>query len=177
MRNSTPFLIALCCLLLCGCRGLQSEMQKSQHRKAGPTAVIGGTELKLVSELKRVSQAGQKGFDLTGRITVVAPSGSLPHGAEIYHFALKPGGAGYYVMNFTRKDNAWRLRGRYGVDPNFTGVSRADAGKHVIEFTWRNQGRGLGAKPEHFATCDVSVSVSDAQRKRHVLTQLSVSTD
>lgn len=117
-------------------------------------------------------------FDLKGTIKVTSADGSFLSGLSVNHFALKPswkGFPGYYVMNFTRDKGVWRTPGANGAnDPNFFATSWSEKDHYVIKFTWRNQGGGLGKKPEHFAAYDVSVTVSDATRKRYTLSKPGV---
>lgn len=163
--------------LLCGCRGLQSEMQKSRPAAAEPIAVVGNQELRLDAKLTQISQAN--GFDLTGTITLSTAGGSFPSEFSVKHFALRPswkGFPGYHVINFTLRNNVWELRGAHGLDSNFSALSWNDGDHHAIKFTWRNQGRGLGTKPEHFTAYDVSVTVSDSAGKRHTLSKSRVPT-
>ena len=105
-------LFTLSVSLLCGCRGLQSEGQKSRLAAAVPTATVGNNELRLNAELTRVPRA--EGFDLVGTIKVSAANGSFPAGISVNHFALRPswkGFPGYYVMNFTQRHGTWQLPG------------------------------------------------------------------
>jgi len=171
-----PLSIAL--VLFCGCRGIQSEVQKAKITAASPLKTIEGTELRLASSLKRTFHSDGQRFDLRGQLVVSAGNGSLPTGVEAYHLALKPGWRGwpgYYVMNFRQRNGIWHSV--TGSDSTFTGTSKVDADKIVIEFVWRDLGGGLSKKPEHFATYDVSVSLSDTKAKQHILTNLNVPTD
>jgi hypothetical protein len=171
-------LFAVSISLLCGCRGLQSEMQKSRLAAAGPTAMIGGQEFRLEAELKRTLLGDR--FDLVGTIKVNSAIRNFPSAFSVNHFALKPcwkGFPGYYAINFTKNKGVWTLPGAYGQsDPNFFATSWTEKDSHVVKFTWRNQGGGVGKKPEHFAAYDVSVTLTDAAGKRHTLSKLGVPT-
>ncbi|MBC8097659.1 MAG: hypothetical protein H7Y43_17805 [Akkermansiaceae bacterium] len=158
--------------VLCGCRGLQSEFQKTELRKAMPTAVLNGSTLRLSSSLTRLPQT--KGFDLKGVLTITSDSNAFPKHVEAYHLALKPswtGFPGYYVMNFFRRDGVWKQANH---NPNFSASTMLENNRVVIEFMWKHQGTGMATKPEHFAAYDVSVSLSDLKKERHILTTLNV---
>jgi hypothetical protein len=162
-------------LIFSGCRGLQSEMEKSQLREARPTLVIDGVTFQLVSSLKRTMYPDGKRFDLNGELTIKSLDGSFPTNLNAYHLALKPGGAGYYVMNFREDGGAW-----FSVDGDnrFSGNTRIEKDRVVINFLWKDQGGGWGSKPQDYVIYDVSVSLTDAQKKkRGVLTTLDIPTD
>lgn len=175
MRTPTSlFVLSLFILFSCGCRGLQSEMQKSRIAAASPTAQIGGKEFRLEAELSRVFEENR--FDLIGRIKVIPEGTSFPTTLSVDHFTLKPswsGWPGYYVNNFTRRDGVWRMAGRYGSNPNFSGTSVTNK-DYLIEFAWRDLGSGLGKKKEHFDAFDVSVTMSDATGARYILSKTNV---
>jgi len=168
--------------LFCGCRGLQSELQKSKILAAGPTATVLGTELRLESSLKRTFHSDGRKFDLKGQAAVIAEIGSLPKEVEAYHMALKPswkGWPGYYVLNFTERNGIWShvRSGHNNRHLTFRGTSKRETNRILIEFTWPNLGGLMSEKPEHFATFDVSLSLLDAKKNRYILTNTNVPTD
>ncbi len=178
----------LCILLVAaanlvgGCRGIYSEIQKKKILVAGPTAIVQGTELRLESALKRSLHSDSRNYDLKGKLTITAINGSFPPGVDVFHLALKPGWKGwpgYYVLNFVEQDGCWRMVGdsRSRAALRFHGFSIREAGQLTILFTWEDLGGFLGGKPEHFASYDVSVTVSDSRRKRYILTNAGVPTD
>jgi hypothetical protein len=136
-----------------------------------------GTEIRIDTTLFQSPK--EKGFDLNGAITLSPANGTFPAGMAINRFSLKPswkGWPGYFVMNFVLQNGDWVLPGVYGNDANFFANQQMVDGKYVIKFIWRNQGRGLGNKPEHFAAYDVGVTISDGVGKKYLLAQLSVPT-
>jgi hypothetical protein len=177
MKAALNLGLILFCIVHCGCRGLQSEMQKGRLANAPSSASVAGQEMRLEADLAR-QMRGER-FDLVGAIKVSSMNGNLPAGIEINHFALKPswtGLPGYYVMNFIRNKGIWQLPGPRGNDPNFFANSWSERDYQVVQFTWRNQGGGLGKKPEHFAAYDVSVTVTEADGKRRILSKKNVPT-
>jgi hypothetical protein len=160
-----------------GCRGISSEMQKADMHSASASVAVAGTEIHLDTKLSQSPKA--KGFDLIGSITLSPTGGAFPAGTAINRFSLKPswkGWPGYYVMNFVRQNGDWVLPGVYGNDANFFATDKMVNGTYVIEFIWRNQGRGLGTKLEHFAAYDVGVTILDGSGKKYLLVQLDVPT-
>jgi hypothetical protein len=175
--NRLILAVALAVPLFCGCRGVVSEVQKSEIRAVGDTAMVGGAELQLTSELKRTARPDGKGFDLTGRLVVSWQPGTFPPMVSVHHFALKPswrGSPGYYVVNFEDRHGKWECVAARDGGASFSAVSKNESGKLVIEFTWLDQGRGLGKKPEHFASYDVGVTVTDGAGRTHLLSNLNV---
>jgi hypothetical protein len=168
MQKNTVPLLLVAAALASGCRGLQSELQKSQLRKAGPTAVIEGMKVTLSSTLTR--STAQKVFDLQGILVIAADGGTFPATARPYHLALRPAAAGYYVMNFRNVGGNWKP-----VNPlEFSGTTRNETNSVIIEFTWKNRGGGSRSRSEADRAFDVSVSFADSQDERHILTTLSV---
>jgi hypothetical protein len=157
-------------------------MQKSKMRAAGSSTVLNGETFQLECSLKRTSHSDQKTFDLVGELRVIATDGSLPADVDVSHLAFKPGWKGwpgYYVLNFTREDGQWRFVGSALNDRhlNFSAVTRRESDRITIPFTWTGLGGSMSEKPEHFATYDVSVTLSDSQRKTVILTKPGVPTD
>jgi hypothetical protein len=160
-----------------GCRGLVSEMQKAEIRHASSTTSIANQQLHLEAELTKQPGSQGKGFNLKGRITVTSASGDFPKEILITRFSLKPswkGWPGYYVINFANYNDTWELVSAYDEDVIFTGTSKTENGQFIIEFTWRNQGWGLGSKPQHFVAYDVAVTVKGPDKKFYLLSQLDV---
>lgn len=182
-RQIIPLLLVLTILsAFCGCRGIQSELQKSKLRAASSAATVQGTEVRLESSLKRTFHTDGRKFDLKGQLTVIAANGSLPKDVEVHHMALKPGWKGwpgYYVLNFTQRQGSWSYisDGRNDRNLTFVGTSKREADRIRIEFTWDNLGGLVSEKPEHFASYDVSVTVSDAAGNSFILTNPLVPTD
>jgi hypothetical protein len=177
--NRAPVVILLV-TLLCGCRPLQSRSQNQRIQGAPAVAKVGGTELKLESRLKRTLGANEKAFDLNGEINIISLSGTLPTGIQVTSFSLKPswsGWPGYFVMNFVNRRGSWESATAAGASSGFSGNSKTEADRYSIDFIWRNQGRALGGRPEHFAAYDVSVTILDRERNRHILANLAVPTE
>src|ERR1700712_3916810 len=87
-------------MFFCGCRGLQSEFEKSERRKASSTVEIDGTTFQLASSLKRIISQDSKRSSVTGELIISVDHGSFPSNVGVYHLALRPDATGAYVMNF-----------------------------------------------------------------------------
>lgn len=146
---------------------------------ARPEATVDGTELRLESSLHRTFYPDGRRFDLSGQLAVVALNGSLPAGLTIYHMALRPGWPGYIVLNCKQRDGRWWMiyNGINQENLTFSGTSERESDRIIIEFTWDDLGGLLGETPKHFATYDVSVSLSDAKGNHYTLTTPQVPTD
>jgi hypothetical protein len=171
MKRLSLFSILLAALLsFCGCRGLQSELEKSALRKAGPTVEIDGTTFKLTSSLKRSMSSDGKRFDLSGDLVIAPDIGSFPENIEVCRLALRPDATGAYVINFFEEHGIWLS---VDGDKRFSGNTTIGPDRRTIHLQWQN----LRGNPKHFATYTVSVSLSDSKKKRYVLTNLNVPTD
>jgi hypothetical protein len=172
--------------LSCGCVGILSvvknENQKSEIAAANSTVITQGTELRLETSLKRTFHADGRTFDLNGQLTVVAVNGSMPQQIEAYHMMLKPGWKGwpdFYVLDITEQNGNWRMvnTGMNNQYSTFTGTSQKESGKILINFSWLDLGKQFGDKPKYFATYDVSVLLTDAQKGQYILANTNVPTD
>ena len=175
-------LLTIIPILFCGCQGIQSEVQKSEMLAAEPMATVDGVKLQLESSLHRTFYTDARRFDLKGQLIVVSTNGFLPEGIDIYHMALKPGWKGwpgYYVLNCKQKNGLWWMvnNGMNKEYSTFAGTSQKEKDRIIINFTWDDLGGLFGEKPEHFASYDVSVTMSDSQGKFYILTTPSVPTD
>ena len=160
----------------CGCRIAQSELQKSEIRAASTNAICKDGELSMKASLKKFSLSGIKGFDLEGQITISAVAGVVPGTVNLIQLSLKPswkGWPGYFVSNANRRKDGWEMGGL--LDPKnriFSGQSKLENGKYIIDFVWREQ--GTSGKPDHFAAYDISVTFSDSSGKRYIIACLDV---
>lgn len=176
------FFLTMAPCLLCGCQVIQSEIQESKIAAAGPTSTVDGTELRLESSLKRTFHSDGRKFDLQGKLAIISSNGSFPEKVGVYHMALKPGWKGwpgYFVINIKQHNGIWNMvnTGMNREYLTFSGVSKSQGDRIIIQFAWSDVGGLMGEKPEHFATYDVSVTLLDAQNNRHILTNPGVSTD
>lgn len=176
MNRVIPNFILLGLLVLTGCRGLESEMEKSAIRFGLPAVDIGNHHLSLSAKLARKPNGNKKGFDLTGAIEIAAQNENFPTNFSVPTFSLRPAWPGYYVVSFENRGGKWELPDPHGVGRNFSGTSQITNGVYTIRFTWRDQGARREDKPKHFAAYDIAVTISDARGKPHLLSQPDVPT-
>lgn len=176
-RSKLIFLLPWIALLFVGCRAIVSGTQQSNNNSAPATAAIDGAPLTLSSSLSRLDK-GQRKFDLSGKLTIIATNTVLPRSLNVYHMALRPARSGYYVQNFNRgKNGLWRYAGSYTSDfntPMFNASLRREDDAFVFEFEWTGLGGGWLDKPDAYNNLDVSVSIADEAGKRHILSNVAV---
>jgi hypothetical protein len=177
--TSWAFKISLAAILIhaaTGCRGIQSELQKSEISDARTNAVCKEGEVRMSASLKKFKVSGLEGFDLEGRIIISAASGAMPPTINIYQLGLKPswkGWPGYFVMNAQKRKDGWVMGGLLDPpDTSFKGTSQMKDGSFIIDFVWREQ--GVRGKPEHFEAYDVTVNFRDSTGKRYVMACMAV---
>ena len=180
MRCSTKTLLvlALAVPFLVSCRALVSETQRMGIHSSDSSGTIDGAQLTLSSQIEKIAK-GKTQFDLKGTLTVAAVDGELPVSIDLYHFSLRAAKTGYYVQNFSRaKDGSWRHAGgtTTGAVPRFHAVVKRDAQGIVLTFEWKEIGGGWLDNPSSYDRVDVSVSLTDAAGKRHILSNLAVPT-
>ena len=168
-------LVVVCAPMLIGCRLLQSESQQKQNLAAGPTAIVNGQTLTLSASLSR-RDLGKRQFDLAGQIEILAPAEQLS-ALDIHHFSLLAAKAGYYVLNFRKKDNGeWIFVGRALEPPALSVDVSKGSDRLILKFVWERVGGGLMDNPNAYDAIDVSVSLQDQARRRYVLALPAVPT-